>query len=100
MLGTLEVSNEDIWNCVREEEYGRKNSQGIMSLYSFKDYLVDNIRMLKLDINLERIENELGLKDPPFVPYLYYMDRPGQMEICRAWAEDLKAKHPLFRKDN
>ncbi|OMJ65235.1 hypothetical protein SteCoe_38738 [Stentor coeruleus] len=100
MLGTLEVSNEEIWNCVREEEYGRTNLQGAMTLYSFKDYLVDNIRMLKLDINLERIENELGLKDPPLVPYLFYMDRPGQMEICRAWAEDLKVKYPMFRKNN
>jgi dimethylaniline monooxygenase (N-oxide forming) len=100
IIGTLEISNEEMWAGVREEEFARKNVKGPMSPYDFKNYLLDNIRMLKIDINIERIENELGLNDPPFVPYLYYMDRPGQMEICRAWAEDLKKKYPMFRKDN
>ncbi|OMJ81894.1 hypothetical protein SteCoe_17533 [Stentor coeruleus] len=100
MIGTLDISNEEIWRCVKDEEFARQNVKGSMSPYDFKNYLLDNFRMLKIDINIERIENELGLKDPPLVPYLYYMDRPGQMEICRAWAEDLKIKYPMFRKDN
>ncbi|OMJ81893.1 hypothetical protein SteCoe_17531 [Stentor coeruleus] len=100
LVGTLEVSNEEMWRCVRDEEYARQNTRDALGPYDFKNYFLDNIRMLKINISIERIENELGLKNPPLAPYLIFMDRPGQMEICRAWAEDLKKKYPMFKKDN
>jgi hypothetical protein len=49
-----------------------------------------------MNIDYEMIKNEFGYTNGPFLPYFFFMERPGQLERCREVVREIKEKHPEY----
>lgn len=99
MIGTLEVNNEELWQGVRDEEFIRENMRMLMWPYYFVPYLSECLRILKIDLDLWKLEKVYGARNLPILPYFLFKERAGQDEICRKACEELMKKYPCFRDE-
>lgn len=96
MTGRLELSNEEIWQGIREEEYIR-TLNGLKQPYDHFHYVRDLIRVLKKNIDFEFIEEELKFNKGVLLPQFVFMENSGIKDLCRQVVEGIKAKYPQFK---
>ena len=94
MLGKLNITEEELWQGVREEEFIRENMRDLYVPYGFADYLKELIRILEIKIDLEFIKNELEFSNGPLIPQMFWLEKHGQVEIAKQAIADIKARFP------
>jgi dimethylaniline monooxygenase (N-oxide forming) len=89
ILGELEISTEELWQGVRDEEYIRTLTPNIFEPYTQLGYLYELLRILKIDLNSQLIRT-LALEKFPCLPQFFWIERPGQLDTARQAVEDLQ----------
>lgn len=96
MTGRLELSNEEIWQGIRDEEFIRTLNT-LKQPYDHFNYVRDLIRVLKKNIDFDFIENELNFGKGILLPQMIFMENPGVKDLCRQVVEGLKQKYPSYK---
>ena len=96
LLGELNVSEEEMWQGVRDEEFIRDNLRDFAVPYSYMEFFKECLRILEIKVDFEIIKKELQFANGPFLPQMIWMDRPGQMELAKEIIAEIKARFPCF----
>ena len=97
MLGKLSITEEELWQGVRDEEFIRENLRDQYTTYAFTDYLRELIRILDIKIDMEFIKNELEFCNGPLIPQMFWLEKTGQIEIAKQAIADIKARFPQYQ---
>ena len=96
LLGELNVSEEEMWQGVRDEEGIREKLGDFGSPYSYDEYLKETVRILGISIDSEFVKNELEFSKGPILPQMFWLERPGQVELAKQAIAEIKRKFPHF----
>ena len=94
VLGKLSISEEELWQGVRDEEFIRRRSTGSDILYPFTDMLKECMRILGIRLDMEFIRNELEFAKGPVLPQMLWLERPGQVDLAKTAIAEIKARYP------
>ena len=97
MLGKLSLTEEELWQGVRDEEFIRENLSGLYLPYNFPDYLKEMMRILGIKLDKEFIKNELEFSNGPVLPQMFWLERPGQIELAKQAIAEIKARYPQYQ---
>ena len=92
--GTLDVSDEELWEGVRAEDRVRAAIPPKKIPYDPFSYLFDFLRIAKIEINTELIDNELGFKNGFFLPQFLALNNSEVLDACKRVIAEIKAKYP------
>lgn len=95
-LGKLKVTEDELWQGVTLEESLRPLSGKTFPAYTFHAHIVECLRLLEMNLDLDFITNQLQFGDGPLIPQLFFLDRPGQLEIAKKVIDDIRSRHPNF----
>lgn len=96
LIGSLQATSEEMWEGVRTEENIRKNGRNLIRAYDAVGFTKECLKNIGLSINYQKIKEELCFGNGPLLPCFYYMDRPGQYEVCRKTVQEIKEKYPEY----
>jgi dimethylaniline monooxygenase (N-oxide forming) len=94
LLGTLEVTQDEMWQGVRDEEWLRTLKGVIYFPYTFTNHIKELMRILKIDPRHTYIQRELKFKYGMYLPHFLFPERPGQLEIATKVIEEIRQKYP------
>ena len=97
LLGELNVTEEELWQGVRDEEYIRQNLKERGNPYGYSEFLKEMIRILGIQIDYQWIKTEFEYENGPFLPQMLWLDRPGQVELARTAILELKRRFPFYQ---
>jgi dimethylaniline monooxygenase (N-oxide forming) len=95
MTGRLDLSTEEVWQGIRDEEYIR-TLNGLKQPYDHFNYVRDLMRVLKKNIDFDFIQNELNFSKGILLPQFIFMENPGIKDLCRQVVEGIRVKYPQF----
>ena len=96
ITGTLQVTEEELWEGVRMEREYRPESLRALWVYDLVGFQKEILRVLKIEFDTELI-NELGFNKGFLGSVFFFKDRPGQQEITREFVQSIKAAYPDFQ---
>ena len=96
-METLSLSLDEIEQGVRDDLNVRNNMKESSWPYDFLGFTLECLRTLGARINFEMLKEEFGYSNRPLLPYFFFMERPGQIDICRDAINEIKEKHPEFK---
>lgn len=96
MLGELDLAEEKIAQGLKDEEYIR-GLKGLKQPYDHYNYVRDLASIMKIQIDFNFIENELGFTSGVMLPQFFFLDRPGIKEVAREVVQELKTKFSGFK---
>ena len=94
LLGELGISEEEVWQGVRDEEFIRENLRELNYPYGFFDYFKELIRILGIKIDFDVVRNELGFYNGPLLPQMLWLERPEQVELSKQVIAEIKNIFP------
>ena len=94
------MSKEQFELGIRDELHIRNDLRELAWPYDLVGYTMECMKILGRELDFERLRAELGYCNGPVLPYFLFMDRPGQIEICRQAVEEIKEKYPGFIKNH
>jgi hypothetical protein len=93
-LGTLQLTQDEMWLGVRDEERLRTLKNLLCVPYSRKEYVKECMRILQISPDYSYIQNELKFGHGMFLPQFLFLERPGQIEIATKVIEEIREKYP------
>lgn len=96
LIGQLNADPEEMRKGIDEEEFIRKNGKNLPRAYDAVGYVKECLKNVGVSIDYDFIRNELLFANGPLLPCFYYMNRPGQEEICRKAVREIKEKYPGY----
>jgi dimethylaniline monooxygenase (N-oxide forming) len=96
LTGNIQATYEEMSQGVRTEEDIRKHGRHFVRAYDSVGFTKECLKNVGVRINYEMIKEELGFGNGPLLPCFYYLDRPGQLEICRQTVKEIKEKYPEY----
>ena len=96
MMGKLRVTQEELWQGVRDEEFIRENLREFTYPYGFLDYLKELLRILEIKIDYNFIRDELEFANGPLLPQMFWMKTTEQIELSKQVIAEIKGRFPHF----
>lgn len=93
-LGQINAGVEEMRKGIDEEEFIRNYGKNLPRPYDPVGFVKECLRNIGISIDYEYIKNELMFANGPLLPCFYYLERPGQKEICRKAVMEIKEKYP------
>lgn len=94
VLNKLELTQEEIWEGLNQEEEIRNRPVRTNFPYSQIFLMKELLRILGIQLDYERIANELEFGNGPIIPQFIYLDRPDQLDLSRKVIAEIKRKFP------
>ena len=93
MLGTISLTQEELMEGVMLERYTREVYKDSYLSYSIHGYINELLRILNVEINYELIKNDLEFSKGMIVPQMFFLERPGQVELTKQVIAEIKIKY-------
>ena len=97
LFGELGVSEEELWQGVRDEEVIRETLRSYGVAYPLFDIMKEAVRILGIRIDREFVRKELEFDKGPMLPQMFWLERPGQIELAKMAIAEIKGKFPHFQ---
>ena len=95
VTGTLDISNEELWEGVRLEKELRPESLENLWVYSIKAFYQEVIKILKVEIDWDLIRG-LGFSKGLLGLVFLFPDRSGQTDFIMDYIKMIKDEFPSF----
>lgn len=96
-LGTLNVTEDELWQGVRDEEFIRQNLRSAGTPYLSSNFIVEQMRLLGVKLDMEYIRNELKFEKGPLLPQFFYLDKPEIRELAKTVVQQIKERYPFHK---
>lgn len=94
LLGNLGIGKSEMNQGVTDEDFIRNN--GVAEDYDPKSYLYELLKVLKFDVDLNFVREELEFENGMFLPQFLRVKEPAQMVLCRNVIEEIKSRYPGY----